>query len=777
MMKKIFTILFLMFSLVSFGTDYYVKTGGDDTAAGTADGSAWAHCPGQTGWTGSVTLSPGDKVYFNRGDSWTGTITPTVSGTAGNTITYSAYGTGDNPVLSGFTPITSGWTSYGGGIYYKNVTVTDLSIVTVQDTIRAMGREPNAGTWLTYESKSGHVSITDNQLPASPDWSTAEVVIRQSPWCLSRNQIISHVGTLITYDPSQETWTLAATGNGYFFQNHLGTLDRYGEWYHNGTRLYMFFGGIDPTTKTVKVGTTDNLVNITSKSYITFENLTFEGANVNAIELQTTPGIVVQNCTVQYIGRNGIYITTSSVGATLIVDNCLIQQVLQAGILDRGSGTSGSLLWVKNNTIKNIGMIHGADAKDAAVGGDNAYQGIAPNSGASTIEYNRIDSVGHCGIRLPSKFSGVIQKNYITNFGYTRYDAAGIYSWDHNAFDLARRIDRNIVIGSNQNITEGLAVNSSFALYAIYSDDASDLCSITNNTTAESYSSGITIVNSGLSGGDSVFYNTSFNNTVAQFTMKHFNGYNADAVLSNNMVRHNKFVARTNTQFAALYRDDRLTYTGFGTADTNYYSRPIDNNLIMSKLVGSSNYPLTITQWKTLTNQDSHSTIGSFPSLSSSDSIQLYFNPRDADSTITLITPRVDIDGTKYATEIVLGGWESAILMVDPDPNIAAPDLPTVLTVSYSRVRTSSVNVTGNCTDDGGGTVTKGVCWSTTGVPFIDDSTAEYGEGEGVYTCTVTGLLPDITVYIRAYATNSAGTQYGELITLKIPHVIYYKVR
>lgn len=57
-MKRIFlTILFLLITCNAWAATYYVKTGGDDTAAGTSDGTAWAHCPGMAAWTGSATFS------------------------------------------------------------------------------------------------------------------------------------------------------------------------------------------------------------------------------------------------------------------------------------------------------------------------------------------------------------------------------------------------------------------------------------------------------------------------------------------------------------------------------------------------------------------------------------------------------------------------------------------------------------------------------------------------------------------------------------------------
>jgi hypothetical protein len=104
-MKKIILISVLLFGLIASAETYYVKTGGNDASAGTADGAAWAHHPWMSTWTGSVTLQAGDSVMMNRGDTWSisGATAPYMeiaqSGTSGNTIVTSAYGIGAKPII------------------------------------------------------------------------------------------------------------------------------------------------------------------------------------------------------------------------------------------------------------------------------------------------------------------------------------------------------------------------------------------------------------------------------------------------------------------------------------------------------------------------------------------------------------------------------------------------------------------------------------------------------------------------------------------------------
>ena len=88
-------------------------------------------------------------------------------------------------------------------------------------------------------------------------------------------------------------------------------------------------------------------------------------------------------------------------------------------------------------------------------------------------------------------------------------------------------------------------------------------------------------------------------------------------------------------------------------------------------------------------------------------------------------------------------------------------------------VTTSEVTNIGNTTAECGGVVTegdytvtvRGVCWNTADNPTIDDSHTVDGGGAGSFISNVTGLTENTTYYVRAYATSSACTVYGETKT------------
>ena len=90
-------------------------------------------------------------------------------------------------------------------------------------------------------------------------------------------------------------------------------------------------------------------------------------------------------------------------------------------------------------------------------------------------------------------------------------------------------------------------------------------------------------------------------------------------------------------------------------------------------------------------------------------------------------------------------------------------ELPTVTTTVVTNVTSTGATSGGNVTDDGGAAVTaRGVCWSTSPDPTINDNKTTDGNGTGAFTSQLTNLTHSTTYYIRAYATNSEGTSYGE---------------
>jgi hypothetical protein len=93
--------------------------------------------------------------------------------------------------------------------------------------------------------------------------------------------------------------------------------------------------------------------------------------------------------------------------------------------------------------------------------------------------------------------------------------------------------------------------------------------------------------------------------------------------------------------------------------------------------------------------------------------------------------------------------------------------LPTLTTTAATVITATTASSGGNVTDDGGSDITaRGVCWSTTTGPTVALATkTSDGTGIGTFTSAIDGLAGNTLYYVRAYATNSAGTAYGNEVS------------
>jgi uncharacterized protein (TIGR02145 family) len=122
---------------------------------------------------------------------------------------------------------------------------------------------------------------------------------------------------------------------------------------------------------------------------------------------------------------------------------------------------------------------------------------------------------------------------------------------------------------------------------------------------------------------------------------------------------------------------------------------------------------------------------------------------------------------TNYASTIGRIKWKSTGMSVRCVLNEeVATILPTVSTITANNLTSTSATCGGNVTSDGGATVTaRGVCWSTSQNPTISGNHTTNGSGTGSFTSSLTGLSANTTYYVRAYATNSVGTAYGNEVS------------
>ncbi len=140
-------------------------------------------------------------------------------------------------------------------------------------------------------------------------------------------------------------------------------------------------------------------------------------------------------------------------------------------------------------------------------------------------------------------------------------------------------------------------------------------------------------------------------------------------------------------------------------------------------------------------------------------------------SSITDLTPGITYYVRAYAVNSDGTGYGE-------EKSFTTLAIPVVKTTPISSVTRNSALSGGNVTYDGGFEVTeKGVCWSMQQYPTVENNCSADGSGTGVYTSSVSGLMPGTTYYVRAYATNSKGTADGSQVsfTTTPPIILYVK--
>lgn len=92
--------------------------------------------------------------------------------------------------------------------------------------------------------------------------------------------------------------------------------------------------------------------------------------------------------------------------------------------------------------------------------------------------------------------------------------------------------------------------------------------------------------------------------------------------------------------------------------------------------------------------------------------------------------------------------------------------LPVLTTSSVTGVSYTTAQ-TGLTVSSVGGTsiVEKGICWSTTEFPTIENNKIISVTATKTATVALSGLTAGSVIYIRAYATNAAGTAYGQQVS------------
>ncbi|MBL7214225.1 MAG: hypothetical protein ISS71_00960 [Phycisphaerae bacterium] len=284
---------------------YYVAVDGDNSNPGTLN------LPWATIQKAADTLLEGQTCYI-RGGRYSDTVNiSNLHGTATEPVIFEKYN-GEDVILEGTIPITSGWTVHSGNIY-KTTISQDVWQLFVDDQMVTAARWPNSynvtrpdyggiggpepgsffdmdGTRARQAANStyGHM-VSDSgyfDLAATgKDFSGAMLVgfrMIVSGNDVFYEQVTSHTTGSNEFDFTQQTYGSSATGSipldqgRYYLTSHLNCLDQPGEWYYdtNTGRLYLWTeDSDDPSLHQVRGKVNEYVLNVSNSSYIQFRGI------------------------------------------------------------------------------------------------------------------------------------------------------------------------------------------------------------------------------------------------------------------------------------------------------------------------------------------------------------------------------------------------------------------------------------------------------------------------------------------------------------------------
>ena len=571
LLRFAFCFSLLLLSIKATATDYYFSTeiGNDSRSKSEAQNP-------ETPWKSInklnaifSSLEPGDAIYFKRGDIFYGTIKISKGGSPGNPIKIDAYGSGEKPIITSFEKVT-GWKSIGNGKFESTNSFPNFTtnIVIIDDKIQEKGRYPNRdaknGGYLSVSSSSGNTTINSNELSGAPNFTNGEIVIRKNQWILDRHTIKSNSGNTIHYSGSGAYEP--TNGYGFFIQNHLSTLDQFGEWYYNSHRkLNVYFGGYNPNNYEVYVSTLENLlVKSYNVDHISIQSIHFKGANNDAIYVGEGSDVVINNSEVEFSGENGI--TSLNIDG-LKITNTKVKHSLNTG-LNLRYGNENTV--IQNNHIENTFPFPGGGQNQ-----DNNGNGIFVSGKNVLVENNVINQIGFNGIHFVGN-NITVKNNLIQKFCQLKNDCGGIYTFGGSSITTFtnRVIEGNIIVdgkATNNGTPHHDSPTYSPQGSGIFLDDNVNGVIVTKNTIANTDYSGIKASNTfNIAIKENTFYNSTIQALIGN-SQRGADTRNVD-------ITDNIFFSKLADQYSYRINSYKDDINSFGTFNNNYFARPLGDN-------------------------------------------------------------------------------------------------------------------------------------------------------------------------------------------------------
>ncbi|NCT54999.1 right-handed parallel beta-helix repeat-containing protein, partial [Candidatus Falkowbacteria bacterium] len=743
------TFLFFVSLLIAFffvapglanATTYYVSSSGNDSNNGTSINTPW-----QTLTKVSNTdLLPGDEIQFKKGDIFYGSLTIKSSGVEGNPITYGSYGSGNKPMITGFTDVTD-WTNKGNNIWESTEavsTIDTMNIVVINDANTPMGRTPNLGGYYYFNRETYNViSVSDylsdkSLITTSENYSikTGEkVYLNLSGDYYDGYHAITRVNDKQFY--IAKVFTVTATGTAKNSSNNIKSsyLNINDNWKDAELavnleqwmtrRLPIINQSGDTLTFTNTKNTTilsDDIKFIIQNDIRTLDqqNEWYYNQNTKKISIYSaTQPINIKVSTVAYLvnikskdnitikdieftGSNDRAISVS-MSNNITIDNCDINYGGAVGVYGSpGNWVGSDNLTISNSTFEQLNngaiSIHRlftnttvsnntitniGSIYGANTSGESGLYGIKAEGSGTTIEYNTLKNLGYSGIVWFGSNVN-IRYNYVENFNRINSDGGGIYTFN-TANWLTRQDWSGNKIYNNIIINDAVVREPGHHLtgeMGIYFDYATNGVECYNNTISLPLGYGIYTT---------AFYNMDIhNNTV--YDGVYGMSFRSDKI-SNVSFTHNIIISKNSKQYP-LWLDPTESIVSKITSDYNILDRISSSNGIVNLFIRTpswSNPKYSLSEWQLNYGQDVNSS--NLPtSLTSEDGLQLvYNNTKQAKSYNLGNSIYKDVDGNIVTNPITLQPFTSKIIIdnayEDNDFKIGNTELYSSISTGLSR--------------------------------------------------------------------------------------------
>ncbi len=608
MMKLIFTILSLS-SIAAKATNYYVSNAGSDAKNGTSSGTSWQTISKVNGFS----FSSGDSILFKCGDTWNEKLI-----VPNSNIIFSSYGNGVKPLITGFQ-VQTGFTQSGNIWTATATTMKTLNTVMINGLYGWKARYPNSSNMVFKKSVS--TTKQNTYLTGDTNYVGAEIVSRPIQWVLNISKVTYQNVDSLTFSPPLKYGPVGQWD--YFFQNRADLIDTLGEWSFDSSNYSLSVYSV--ASPSVQISTIDTLVLVNHKNNVSFNNISFTGANTYTVKIDTSNSFTFKNCSINYAGNFGLH---ASKCQDLLIDNDSIQNCYNGGALIGVElvGLGGITVdtckraRITNNYISKSGIRAGMASAltEHPVDGEINHFGIWIAGDSSYIYHNTIDSSGYCALRWAGRNDSIFY-NYITNFCFVKPDGGGTYTYLGSGQNIMN--DSGTVIYNNI-ISNGLGVSNPQGNIAlnnitggIYFDNYAHYVTVSNNTVFNCRFACLYLIQS----SNITFIGNNVDDSIGAC----FRPYAFD---SNLTCANNVYYQRSLSNFT-LYADNGIVQ-GF-VSDSNYFI----------SLVRTSNQirygPFyTFPAYVSATGLDTHSKEA--PTGRISDVGTLLYNPTLSDSTIYL---------------------------------------------------------------------------------------------------------------------------------------------